>query len=206
MTTTQPHPPRKTAIGKRRVSLKRYLEIEADSAEKIEFHDGKIIAMAGGTLTHNIIAGKAITALNIFIEAQNLPFLVAGSDMKIHIENPTPHVVFPDAVVICEQPIYYKDRKDIITNPLLIVEVLSPSTEVYDRTDKFGLYRTLPSFQEYVLIHQDQVKATVFTRQDDTTWIMRDYAGSEAVPVLHALHGCTLDFEKLYKGLDVKKG
>lgn len=203
MTITQPQSSGKVATSKRRVSLKRYLEMEADSAEKLEFHNGKITTMAGGTLIHNIIAGKVITALNTFIDEKTLPFLVAGSDMKIHVESPNVHVVFPDAVVICQQPIYYQGRKDIITNPLLIVEVLSPSTEAHDRTDKFGLYRTLPSFQEYVLIHQDQVKATVFTRQDDTTWIMRDYDGPDAIPVLHALHGCTLDFAKLYKGIEL---
>lgn len=201
MTITQPSPTGKTGNGKRRVSLKRYLEMEAGSAEKLEFHNGKIITMAGGTLKHNTLAQRAARLMDNFIDDKGLVYLVSNSDTKIWVNDQ--RVVFPDAVVICQQPIYYQDRKDIITNPLLIVEVLSPSTEAYDRTDKFSLYRTLPSFQEYVLIYQDKVKATVFTRQDDTTWIMRDYDGADTVPVLHALHGCTLDFGKLYKGLEM---
>lgn len=201
MTITQPQSSGKVATSKRRVSLKRYLEMEADSAEKLEFHNGKITIMAGGTLIHNTLAQRAARLMDNFVDDKALDYLVSNSDTKIWVNDQ--RVVFPDAVVICQQPIYYQGRKDIITNPLLIVEVLSPSTEVHDRTDKFGLYRTLPSFQEYVLIHQDKIKATVFTRQDDTTWIMRDYDGPDAMPILHALHGCTLDFAKLYKGIEL---
>ncbi|MEZ4988494.1 MAG: Uma2 family endonuclease [Saprospiraceae bacterium] len=201
MTSTSLHTTVEADTGKHAVSLERYFEIEAGSVEKIEFHKGKIVPMAGGTFIHNTLAQRAARLIDNFIEAESLNYFVSNSDTKIMISDE--RVVFPDAVVIAEQPVYYQKRKDIITNPLLVVEVLSPSTEEYDKISKFGLYRTLPSFREYVLVYQDKVQATVYTRIDSTTWVMRDYVGMDTQPILYALHECPLSFSKLYRGLHV---
>jgi Uma2 family endonuclease len=127
---------------------------------------------------------------------------VNGSDTKIRIED-FDRVVYPDAVVICEKPKYYADRKDIIVNPLVIVEVLSASIDKFDRGDKFEFYRSLESFKEYVLIHQKRKLVTVYTKQNDDNWLMRDYKGDDATAILYALHNCPLPLKRLCKGLEI---
>ncbi|MEO6639497.1 MAG: Uma2 family endonuclease, partial [Ginsengibacter sp.] len=128
-------------------SIAEYLAMEENSVEKHEYYNGKIIKMSGGTYNHNLIASNIITTLNMLLEEKQQEYAVLGSDMKVY----SPRIlsfVYPDAVVVCEKPLFYEERKDIITNPLLIVEVLSPSTEDYDRKGKFFDYKQIPSFKE----------------------------------------------------------
>ncbi|MBK6946903.1 MAG: Uma2 family endonuclease [Haliscomenobacter sp.] len=183
------------------MSLKAYFEAEDKALDKHEFHDGNITTMAGASFNHDNLAGKVITAINIFIEEKELNYFVNGSDTKIRIES-YDKIVYPDAVVICEKPEFFENRKDTITNPLIVVEILSKSTEAHDRSLKFEYYRTLPSFKEYVLIHQEEKRMSVYTQQADDTWIVRDYVGEDAVATLHALHECPLVLKKLYRGLE----
>ena len=105
--------------------------------------------------------------------------------------------------MICEKPEFFKGRQDTITNPLLIVEVSSESTEKYDRGSKFDDYRTIDSFREYVLISQERKHVTVYTKQADNTWILRDYDSEAATAVLYALHNCPLPLKRLYWGLEL---
>ncbi|MBC8151540.1 MAG: Uma2 family endonuclease [Bacteroidetes bacterium] len=193
-------PPRQKSTPARRVSLDAYFKAEEKSLHKHEYHNGTIKAMAGAKLPHNILATKVGTLMNIFIEENDLAYLVSNSDTKIRIEA-VDKVVYPDAVVICDVPVYYKNRRDTITNPLIVVEVLSPSTEDHDRTLKFEYYRTLPSFQEYVLVHQERQHVSVFTRQPDATWLLRDYDGDDSTAILYALHNCPVSLKRLYRGL-----
>ena len=106
-------------------------------------------------------------------------------------------------MVVCEKPEFYQNRKDIITNPLLIVAVLSDSTNDYDRTTKYEYYRTIPSFKEYVLVHQDCKHVSVYTKQADNTWLIRDYDGDGATAILYALRDCPLPLKRLYRGLEI---
>jgi Uma2 family endonuclease len=184
------------------VSIDAYFKAEEKSISKHEYHNGKIILMAGGTFIHDNLANKAITFINNFIEENELFYFVNGSDTKISIEQCN-KFVYPDAVVICEKPIFYQNRKDTITNPLLIVEVLSDSTKEYDRNIKYELYRALPSFKEYVLIHQDIKLVGVYTKQPDNTWIIRHYEGDEATAILYTIEKCPLSLKRLYRGLDM---
>lgn len=186
----------------RRVSLAAYFKAEEKSIAKNEYHNGIITKMAGGTFNHDNLAGKAVTLINLFVEQNDLNYFVNGSDTKIRIEA-YDKVVYPDAVVICEKPEYYLGRKDTIINPLLIVEVLSKSTEGHDRSLKFDYYRSLPSFKEYVLIAQDQKRVSVFTKQNDDIWIIKDYHSETATAILHALHDCPLSLKRLYRGLEM---
>ncbi|TAF82453.1 MAG: Uma2 family endonuclease [Runella slithyformis] len=133
-------------------SIEDYFELEAQSLEKLEYYNGTIITMPGASYVHNRIATNVLTLLNIALQSTN--YEANNSDTKIHIPK-LASFVYPDAVVICEKPEFYKNRADIITNPLLVVEVVSPSTEDYDRGEKFYLYRTLPSFKQYVVVHQN---------------------------------------------------
>jgi Uma2 family endonuclease len=184
---------------KKRVSIEAYFAAEDKALDKHEYHHGIIRKMAGGSFKHNQLAQRAARLIENFIEENNLNYLVNNSDTKIHIEA-YHKVVYPDAVVICEKPIYYAKRRDTIVNPLLVVEVLSPSTEDYNRSTKFEYYRSLSSFQEYVLIHQDQSKVSVYSKQTDQTWVLRDYV-EEDTALLFALHNCPIFLKRLYHNI-----
>jgi Uma2 family endonuclease len=192
--------PPKLGIEKRPVSLEAYFRAEEKALEKNEYHNGRILKMAGGTFNHDSLSMKTGTLVNIFVEENNLNFFVNGSDLKIRIEE-YDKVVYADALIICDSPTYFGNRKDTITNPILIVEVLSDSTKDYDRTTKFEMYRSLPSFKEYVLIHQSRKQVSVWTKQANNKWILEDYKGDDAVAILHHIHDCPLALKRLNRGL-----
>jgi Uma2 family endonuclease len=184
----------------RRYSLEEYYKREEKAISKHEYHNGIIVAMAGGKLPHNRLATKVTKLMDNFVEDNDLAYVVSNNDTKIRIEE-YDKVVYPDALVICENPEFFEGREDTITNPLIIAEVLSKSTQNYDKTVKFEMYRSIPTFREYVLIHQEKKKVSVYTKQADSSWILKDYEGEEAIATLHALHNCPLPLSRLYKGL-----
>jgi Uma2 family endonuclease len=186
-----------------RVSLDVYFKREERSSHKHEYHNGIIRRMAGGTFNHDNLGTRTSTFLTIFVLQNKLNYFVNGSDTKIRIEE-YDKVVYSDALVVCEKPQFFEDRKDTIINPLIIVEVLSRSTQNYDKTLKFEMYRSVPTFKEYVLVHQDRKKVSVYTKQTDNTWILKDYEGDDAIATLHILHNCPLELSLLYQGLDLE--
>lgn len=190
----------KTYTAPKVLSLEDYFKAEEKSLTKHEYHDGIIIPMAGAKLKHNRLASRTVHLLEGFIEEQSFNYIVSNSDTKIRIEDFN-KVVYPDAVVICETPQYFNGREDTITNPLLVVEVISVSSSRYDRGTKFEYYRSLPSFKEYVLIYQDRQKVAVWTKQEDGSWLPKDYVGDDATAVLHSIQNCPLALSRLYKGI-----
>ncbi len=193
---------RKALLPPQKVSIEEYFRAEEKSIYKHEYHDGIIKKMAGGQLIHNRLAQKTANLIDSFLESNDINLLVSNSDTKIRIEQYN-KFVYPDAVVICEKPAFYQNRKDTITNPLVVVEVLSDSTKEYDRTLKYEYYRTIPSFKEYVLVHQDRKHVSVYTKQPDATWIVRDYDGDDATAILYAIQQCPLSLKRLYRGLEI---
>ncbi|MCY7357421.1 MAG: Uma2 family endonuclease, partial [Rudanella sp.] len=188
-----------TLVAEKLYSVEEYLEMEERSTEKSDYFDGEIIPMAGAKFVHNLIATNTTTALSIALEEKEQNFLVINSDTKIHIPR-LRSFVYPDAVVVCEAPEFYEGREDIILNPLLVVEVLSPGTERYDRRSKFGHYKTLPSFQEYVLVDQHLPFVTASYKIAERTWQDTDAEGIEATIYLRSLD-VTLSLKRLYKGI-----
>jgi Uma2 family endonuclease len=148
--------------------LEEYLSLEEKAEYRSEYYNGEIIAMAGGTINHNRIAVNVGTALNFHFKDQK-EYDVAISDVKLWIPE-TQHFLYPDVMVIADKPVYYENRKDTITNPLVIIEVLSKSTQHYDKGDKFRYYRTLPSFKEYILINQYECLIEQYTKISDYEW------------------------------------
>jgi Uma2 family endonuclease len=182
------------------VSVEAYYKAEEKSLTKNEYHDGIVIPTAGAKLRHNRLASKSAYLIELFLEEQKFDYIVSNSDTKIRIEDFN-KIVYPDADVICETPQYYLNREDTILNPLLVVEVLSNSTGRHDRTTKFEFYRSLPSFKEYVLVHQNRHHIAVWTKQADGSWLPKDYIGDETTAILHSLQGCPLSLARMYKGL-----
>jgi Uma2 family endonuclease len=182
------------------ITLEAYFKAEEKSLTKNEYHDGIIIPMAGAKLKHNRLAQQVAITIGHFSYENDLDWIISNSDTKIRVEEFN-KVFYPDAVVICSPPQYYNGREDTITNPLVIVEVLSTSSKKFDQNGKFEMYRSLPSFKEYVLVYQDLHRVAVWTKQDDGSWLPQDYIGDDAVAVLHALDECPLPLKRLYRGL-----
>ena len=150
-----------------------YLSIEREALEKSEFHDGQMYAMAGSSPNHSLLSNSIGALLRGQVPPGCRTF---NSDLRVKVA-PAGLFTYPDCTVICGEPQYFGDRKDVVLNPLLIVEVLSPSTEGYDRGKKFEFCRTIRSFQEYLIVHQDRRHVEHFSRQDDGSWLLREYIG-----------------------------
>ncbi|MDX2302474.1 MAG: Uma2 family endonuclease [Microscillaceae bacterium] len=166
-------------------SKAEYFALEKEKQEKYEYHDGQVYAMSGGTLRHSLLCSNIVYQLNGKLRSKK-DCLALESNLKIDIFTRN-HYLYADAFVICGKPVFSEDREDIVQNPVLIVEVLSKSTESYDRTGKFDKYRSLPSFKEYVLIAQSEMRVEVFFKQDESHWFYRVYTQPEETVALQAI-------------------
>lgn len=145
-----------------------YLTRERAAETKSEYYEGKIVMMAGGTGNHSIISGNVHTLLNNALEPK--PCVVFNSDMRLQLKRKEAYV-YPDVMVVCGKIEYVEGREDTLTNPLVIVEVLSPSTYKHDLTKKFSLYKQLDSLQAYVMIDSEQVHTWCIERDAESkTW------------------------------------
>lgn len=168
----------------KRYSVDEYLAFERDSPTKHEYFDGEIFAMAGATESHNLIASNLIRELGNALKER--PCRVYCSDMRIAC--PTGLRTYPDVAAVCGKRQFEDERRDTLLDPIVIVEVLSPSTERYDRGKKFEHYRTIPSLREYVLIASDRKSIDHFARQDaGTQWLLTSFSGEQDVVNFPAL-------------------
>ncbi len=161
-----------------------YLELEEKAEFRNEYRNGEIIPMAGGTTNHNKIAGNFYKKFPLTIQQQDYEVYIG--DVKLWIPGDRTYT-YPDIMVIQGEPIYQDNRRDIITNPLLIVEVLSKSTKDYDQGDKFDFYRSISGFQEYILIDQYRFHLKQFAKQAENQWLFKEYAGEDAVLTLESV-------------------
>ena len=159
-----------------------WLAIErADMNQRSEYVAGEVFAMTGATEAHNLIVANVIAGLHGQLKGK--PCRVYPSDLKLRIEADNVGT-YPDVMVICGERLFYDDRHDVVTNPTLIIEVLSDSSEAYDRGDKFRHYRTLTSLQAYLLLSQERLQAELFVRQPDDSWNLSTFAdASDRIPL-----------------------
>jgi Uma2 family endonuclease len=175
-----------------------YLAMEREAAEKSEYYSGQIYAMAGGSPEHNLI-GFNIAGL-LHAKLRGSPCRGFTSDQRVRIIE-TGLYTYPDVTVICGELQFDDARRDTLINPTLLIEVLSPSTEAYDRGEKFAHYRRIESLQEYVLIAQDQPRIERFLRQSDGTWNYRAAEGREGNLRLESV-GVDLPVSEVYEGVE----
>ena len=170
------------------LTVDEYLEIERAALEKSEFYRGEMYAMAGASRRHNILAGNTFRLLaNHLLGKECRPYM---ADMRLHIKA-REHYTYPDVLVVCGENSY--DDEDNANDATVIVEVLSSSTESYDRGRKFLHYRSLPSFQEYVLLSQEDMLVEVFRRGQGGDWVYRALTEPAAQLILRSLDfSCTL--------------
>ena len=163
-------------IAERYYSPEEYLEIEVKSEERHEYINGQIIAMTGGTPNHNQIALNLSGTLNFALKRQ--PYRVFVTDQRLWIPQKRINT-YPDVMVIAGELEFKEGRKDTLTNPIMIGEVLSKSTKSYDRDEKFAAYRTIPSFQEYLLIDQYTMHVEQYSKTDNNRWIFTEYEDAD---------------------------
>jgi len=182
-----------SAALKKRFSPEEYLALERKAGFKSEYHDGFITAMAGTSREHNLIT------LNLGGEVRSQlkdrPCEAYVSDMRVYIDR-TGLYTYPDVVVVCGEPQFLDDSVDTLLNPTMIVEVLSPTTEDYDRGKKFLHYRRLPSLREYVLVSPDRVLVERYTRQGDD-WLLTELSQIDDTLRLASI-GCELPLREIY--------
>jgi Uma2 family endonuclease len=186
-------------IEKRRYTIGEYLVCERSAHEKHEYRDGEILAMAGGSYRHSLILANLIGELGNALKGK--PCRALESNLRVRIPR-TPLYTYPDASVICGEPKFDPNDEalETITNPRVVLEVLSPSTEAYDRGEKFARYRQLESLEAYVLISQDVPRVELFLWQSDGTWLFRVFSGMEARVELAGL-GIELPLAEIYAGV-----
>jgi Uma2 family endonuclease len=149
-------------------SPQEYLALERASKEKHEYFAGKVLAMAGASLAHNHIVANLIREIGVLLKDQ--PCVILPSDIRVSVPSRESYM-YPDAVIVCGKPEMEDDQFDTLKNPVVIFEILSPSTEDHDRGKKFFFYRQIPSFAEYILIDSTRPFVELSRRQDDGSWI-----------------------------------
>jgi Uma2 family endonuclease len=186
------------ASDKRFYAKEEYFDLEESSQEKFEFENGEVFAMSGGSLPHNLIANNMNRRLLEALDEKDC--IAVGSDMRTAIDAAQSYV-YPDAQVICGKVEYAEGRNDIVKNPVMIVEVLSESTESYDRGKKSKKYQTLTSFKEYVLISLTEPLIETFVRQDANHWLYTLTEGMEATLYLASINA-TISLSDIYRKVE----
>ncbi len=181
-----------------KVSLEEYLSIEKESQQKYEFHNGFIYAMAGGTYNHRLICGNIFGEIRASLKKESLDCRAMNSEIKLHVASEN-SFLYPDAMVVCGEVSKSIKDPNAVTNPKVVIEVLSKSTATYDRGDKFFMYRQIASLQEYVLIEQEKPQVEIYKREGDL-WQISRVTGLE-----HSLHLPSVQLEiplvDIYEGV-----
>ena len=181
-------------VKDKRYTAAEYLELERQAEYKSEFIDGEIFALAGASEPHNLIATNLTIALGSQLKGK--PCKLYSSDMRVQLVKSTRYT-YPDVVVVCGKADFIDDKRDTLTNPTLILEILSPSTEGYDRGEKFQRYRKLTSLQTYVLVSQDRPFVEVFEWREDDRWLLSEHKGLDKDVPLQSI-GCELLLGEVY--------
>ena len=183
-----------STVAKPFYTFEQYLALERAQEYRSEYFAGEIFAMAGGTENHSLVASNVNRILGQ--QLRDRPCKVYTGDMRIKVQA-TGLTTYPDISSLCGKAEFLDELHDTLLNPQLIVEVLSPSTESYDRGKKFEHYRKIESLQDYVLISQDRMLVECFTRDSDGSWSMRDASAAGQSIRLSSLD-CDLPLDEVY--------
>jgi Uma2 family endonuclease len=171
-----------------------YLAIERKSEYKSEYIDGVIVAMTGASRKHNLISFNLAGEINRQLKGR--PCEGYAGDMRVRVPS-TRLYTYPDVVVVCGEPQFEDDQVDTLLNPTFIVEVLSKSTEIYDRGTKFSFYRTIETLDEYLLVAQNEYRVEHYVRQAEGRWLLSDYRSLEETIELTSIE-CEIALSEMY--------
>ncbi|AVH64765.1 Uma2 family endonuclease [Nostoc sp. 'Peltigera membranacea cyanobiont' N6] len=177
-----------------------YLQLEETSESKNEYRDGEIVSMPGGTTNHNEIAGNFYANFKLTMRGKN--YKIYMGDVKLWIQRYRIYI-YPDVMVISGKPIYEGNGTTQVTNPSIIVEVLSNSTQNYDRTNKFRFYRSIPELQEYIMIDQYEYLVEQFTKNANGQWVLTEYESVDAILSLQSID-FQISFSDIYQGVSLE--
>lgn len=181
------------------ISPEQYLAIERQAESKSEYFNGEMFAMAGASESHVLIVTNVVAELRGQLRGR--PCTVYSTDLRVRV-SPTGLYTYPDVVVVCGQPQFADEQRDTLLNPTLIVEVLSESTQDYDRGGKFEHYRAIASFYEYVLIAQDRYHVEHFAKQQDNRWLLSETNRPEDTIPLPSID-CVLALTEVYDKVEM---
>jgi Uma2 family endonuclease len=182
-----------------RCTPEEYLTLERASAERHEYFAGEIFAMGGASEPHNLIVTNLVRELSLQLKGR--PCRTYANDMRVKV-SPTGLCTYPDVVVVCGEARFEDVQRDTLLNPTVIIEVLSKSTEAYDRGEKFEHYRKLASLAEYLLISQDKMHVDHYVRQPDHQWLLSESSAADQRVGLPAI-GCELPVAEIYDKVDL---
>ena len=177
----------------RGITPQEYLEQERRAKIKSEYVNGRIYAMSGVSDEHSTISANLVGELHTRFKGRSCK--VHGSDMRVQVED-TGRYAYPDVTVVCGESLFADTHMDTLTNPIILVEVLSPSTEAYDRGAKFEYYQHIVTLQEYVLVSQSRPLVEKFTRQGEQ-WLLTMHRGLDAVLDLSSVD-CRIPLREIY--------
>ena len=170
-----------------------YLAMERRAEYKSEYVDGVIFAMSGASIPHNVIVANLIASLLPLMRGRGCQ--IYPSDLKVRSGS---RFFYPDVSAICGEPQFNDGEKDVVLNPSLIIEVLSPSTQSYDKLSKMITYQKIPTLQEYLLVHQDQAMIQQYRRQSENAWM---YTHTEGEDWRLEILGCQINKADVYSGV-----
>lgn len=179
------------------MTLEEYLEFDANAEGRYEYYDGEVFEMSGGSPEHALLSSR----LGFLLQRELLPgnCLIYSSDVRIKVPLMPPYR-YADVSALCGQPIYENvGNQKLLVNPTLIVEVLSPSTEKYDRGGKLKAYKSIETLREYLLIWQDEKFVTLLTKHNEKFWFQSEYVAGETLK-LESLD-CELTVDEIYQGI-----
>ena len=181
----------------KRITPQEYLIREREASIKSEFYQGEIFAMGGGSANHSLIAANFVREAGNALKDK--PCIVFNSDLRVQVQS-TGLYTYPDATIVCGELLFDDDHRDTLLNPTVIVEVLSDSTEKYDRGKKSNHYRQIASLKELILIAQDRSHVERFTRQPNGDWLFHEQKELTADFELKSL-GISIAISELYRGV-----
>ena len=188
------------ARTREKLTFARYVALADASPSKLELWAGEVIDMAGGTPAHADLAANILGLL--FGELRDKPCRASTSDLRV-ARNDADFAAYPDVTVTCGKRELRDGDELSITNPTVLFEVSSPSTEAYDRGQKFAQYRQLPSLREYVLVSHVEPSIEVFTRADGGAWLLRVYREGERARLSSI--DATLPVDEVYRGVELEQ-
>lgn len=184
-----------TAPAVKYLTVEQYLAMEDAADEKHEYIGGEVYAMAGASFPHNQIVSNSFVDVGSFLVDKSCS--IYGSDLKVHVKTAS-GFVYPDLTIVCDGPQFLENRKDIVINPSVIIEVVSPDTQGYDHGKKFMLYRQIPALREYILISSMEVLVEKFVREESGALTLTEYKCLEDQFSIDAIRYQTM-LAKLYR-------
>ena len=183
---------------KRRYTLEEYIELDKHSEEKFEYFDGEIFNMTGVHPNHALLESRLITTLNNQTAGRGC--FIYPANLRVKVPSLPPYR-YPDLSALCGKPEFEEHSGSLcLTNPVLLVEILSPSTEAFDRGEKFTHYKSIPGFREYLLVAQSKAHITHYLRQSERAWLQTEYSAGEALQLVTL--ECELEVDALYSGIN----